>query len=216
MQSALQSFIDNSISKTINVPQDCPFVEFQQIYDLAYDRGLKGCTTFRPNPITGSVLSEEAAGAKALIAACLSASRIERFYLNTQPEPELGRCSHHRRSKRRPDITDRFEPVECDDASFPPRKHSRRSTQARIIAATSFGGEGGGDQRRGRFRRSAWFDRARLCASPSATRPLHIRCRGDGGTRQRWLGHSHPADAPGSVGRGLEFERFGDRCSCRL
>ncbi len=65
MQSALQPFIDNSIAKTINVPQDCPFAEFRQIYDLAYDRGLKGCTTFRPNPITGSVLSEEAAGAKA-------------------------------------------------------------------------------------------------------------------------------------------------------
>jgi ribonucleoside-diphosphate reductase alpha chain len=33
-----------------------------QIYDLAYDLGLKGCTTFRPNPVTGAVLSEEAAG----------------------------------------------------------------------------------------------------------------------------------------------------------
>jgi ribonucleoside-diphosphate reductase alpha chain len=57
MQAALQPFVDNSISKTINVPGDYPFSEFRKIYDLAYDKGLKGCTTFRPNPVTGVVLS---------------------------------------------------------------------------------------------------------------------------------------------------------------
>jgi ribonucleoside-diphosphate reductase alpha chain len=57
MQAALQPFVDNSISKTINVPEDCPFSEFRQIYDLAFQMGLKGCTTFRPNPVTGVVLS---------------------------------------------------------------------------------------------------------------------------------------------------------------
>ena len=41
------------------------FEEFKQIYDLAYDMGLKGCTTFRPNPVTGAVLSESAAGVEA-------------------------------------------------------------------------------------------------------------------------------------------------------
>lgn len=65
MQAALQPFVDNSISKTINVPEQCPFDEFKQIYDMAYDMGLKGCTTFRPNPVTGTVLSEESAGAEA-------------------------------------------------------------------------------------------------------------------------------------------------------
>jgi len=65
VQAALQPFVDNSISKTINIPENCPFSEFQRIYDLAYDRGLKGCTTFRPNPVTGTVLTEEAAGTKA-------------------------------------------------------------------------------------------------------------------------------------------------------
>jgi ribonucleoside-diphosphate reductase alpha chain len=65
MQAALQPFVDNSISKTINVPSNYPFSEFRQIYDLAYDHGLKGCTTFRPNAITGTVLSAEAAGAEA-------------------------------------------------------------------------------------------------------------------------------------------------------
>jgi ribonucleoside-diphosphate reductase alpha chain len=65
MQAALQPFVDNSISKTINVPEDCPFSEFRRIYDLAYEMGLKGCTTFRPNPVTGAVLSgaEESAEA---------------------------------------------------------------------------------------------------------------------------------------------------------
>ncbi|MGZ5141472.1 MAG: adenosylcobalamin-dependent ribonucleoside-diphosphate reductase [Burkholderiales bacterium] len=65
MQAALQPFVDNSISKTINVPQSCSFDDFKLIYDLAYDQGLKGCTTFRPNPVTGAILSEEAAGADA-------------------------------------------------------------------------------------------------------------------------------------------------------
>ena len=60
MQAALQPFVDNSISKTINVPEDCPFSEFRQVYDLAYDLGLKSCTTYRPNPVTGAVLSERA------------------------------------------------------------------------------------------------------------------------------------------------------------
>lgn len=57
MQAALQPFVDNSISKTINVPEDFPFETFRDIYEFAYDKGLKGCTTFRPNPVTGSVIS---------------------------------------------------------------------------------------------------------------------------------------------------------------
>ncbi|HWP25861.1 MAG TPA: adenosylcobalamin-dependent ribonucleoside-diphosphate reductase [Xanthobacteraceae bacterium] len=61
MQAALQPFVDNSISKTINVPANYPFDEFKQIYDTAYDLHLKGCTTFRPNPVTGAVLSEDKA-----------------------------------------------------------------------------------------------------------------------------------------------------------
>lgn len=62
MQTALQPFVDNSISKTINVPENTPFEEFERIYDMAYDMGLKGCTTFRANPVTGAVLSESADG----------------------------------------------------------------------------------------------------------------------------------------------------------
>jgi len=65
MQAALQPFVDNSISKTINVPEHCPFDEFKRIYDLAYDMRLKGCATFRPNPVTGVVLAQAASGEKA-------------------------------------------------------------------------------------------------------------------------------------------------------
>ena len=56
MQAALQPFVDNAISKTINVPADYDFDAFQSIYVHAYEAGLKGCTTFRPNPFTGAVL----------------------------------------------------------------------------------------------------------------------------------------------------------------
>jgi len=59
MQAALQPFVDNSISKTINVPRDCRFEDFKEIYQQAYHVGLKGCTTFRPNPVTGEVLRGE-------------------------------------------------------------------------------------------------------------------------------------------------------------
>jgi ribonucleoside-diphosphate reductase alpha chain len=65
MQAAMQPFVDNAISKTINVSERCSFEDFKRIYDLAYDRGLKGCTTFRPNPVTGMVLSDTTAGADA-------------------------------------------------------------------------------------------------------------------------------------------------------
>ncbi len=57
MQAALQPYIDNAISKTINIPEDYPYEEFKSLYLVAFENKLKGCTTYRPNPITGSVLS---------------------------------------------------------------------------------------------------------------------------------------------------------------
>ncbi|MSO77635.1 MAG: adenosylcobalamin-dependent ribonucleoside-diphosphate reductase [Alphaproteobacteria bacterium] len=57
MQAAAQPFIDSSISKTINLPEDISFAAFKDIYLQAYDLGCKGCTTYRPNPVTGAVLS---------------------------------------------------------------------------------------------------------------------------------------------------------------
>jgi ribonucleoside-diphosphate reductase alpha chain len=59
MQAALQDYVDNAISKTINIPESYPLESFRSIYDMAYDKGLKGCTTFRPNPVTSAVLTPE-------------------------------------------------------------------------------------------------------------------------------------------------------------
>jgi ribonucleoside-diphosphate reductase alpha chain len=50
IQAASQIWIDSSISKTANVPTDYPYDEFKDIYQYAYEQGLKGCTTFRFNP----------------------------------------------------------------------------------------------------------------------------------------------------------------------
>lgn len=57
MQAAAQKWVDSSISKTINCPEDISFDDFQEVYLAAYDTGCKGCTTYRPNAVTGSVLT---------------------------------------------------------------------------------------------------------------------------------------------------------------
>ncbi|MFO6464697.1 adenosylcobalamin-dependent ribonucleoside-diphosphate reductase [Jannaschia sp. KMU-145] len=59
MQAAAQDWIDSSISKTINVPEDIGFESFKDVYLEAWQTGCKGCTTYRPNAVTGSVLSAE-------------------------------------------------------------------------------------------------------------------------------------------------------------
>ncbi|HEX2116618.1 MAG TPA: adenosylcobalamin-dependent ribonucleoside-diphosphate reductase [Alphaproteobacteria bacterium] len=57
MQAAVQKYVDASISKTINCPEDISFEAFKDVYLQAYELGCKGCTTYRPNPVTGSVLA---------------------------------------------------------------------------------------------------------------------------------------------------------------
>ena len=64
MQAAAQEWVDSSISKTINVPEDISFEAFKDVYAQAYDTGCKGCTTYRPNAVTGSVLAVSEAEAK--------------------------------------------------------------------------------------------------------------------------------------------------------
>jgi ribonucleoside-diphosphate reductase alpha chain len=56
MQAAVQKHVDSSISKTINCPEDISFEDFKEVYLKAYEMGCKGCTTYRPNDVTGSVL----------------------------------------------------------------------------------------------------------------------------------------------------------------
>ncbi|MEM5467296.1 adenosylcobalamin-dependent ribonucleoside-diphosphate reductase [Celeribacter marinus] len=57
MQAAAQKWVDSSISKTINCPVDISFDDFKEVYMAAWDTGCKGCTTYRPNDVTGSVLT---------------------------------------------------------------------------------------------------------------------------------------------------------------
>jgi len=59
VQAAAQKYIDSSISKTINVPAAISFDSFKDIYARAYELGCKGCTTYRPNAVTGAVLAVE-------------------------------------------------------------------------------------------------------------------------------------------------------------
>lgn len=59
MVAAVAPFVDTSISKTVNVPEDYPYAEFQDLYFLAWKSGLKGLATYRPNKVLGSVLSVE-------------------------------------------------------------------------------------------------------------------------------------------------------------
>ncbi len=57
MQAAVQRYIDSSISKTVNLPDDIAFEDFKDVYLRAYEMGCKGCTTYRPNLVTGAVLA---------------------------------------------------------------------------------------------------------------------------------------------------------------
>ena len=57
MVAAVAPFVDSAISKTVNVPADYPYADFQDLYAQAWRAGLKGLATYRPNAVLGSVLS---------------------------------------------------------------------------------------------------------------------------------------------------------------
>jgi len=61
VQSALQEWVDASISKTINIPENMPYEEFVEVYELADQYGLKGCTTYRPSVYRESILTAKSA-----------------------------------------------------------------------------------------------------------------------------------------------------------
>jgi ribonucleoside-diphosphate reductase alpha chain len=75
MQAAIQPWVDNAVSKTINVPTEYDFNDFLELYDLAHSLGLKGCTTFRANPVTGAVLESVDEGAEPLPVQCCGVGR---------------------------------------------------------------------------------------------------------------------------------------------
>jgi ribonucleoside-diphosphate reductase alpha chain len=61
MVAAVAPFVDTAISKTVNVPADYPYADFEQLYQQAWSLGLKGLATYRPNAVLGSVLSTQPA-----------------------------------------------------------------------------------------------------------------------------------------------------------
>ena len=81
VQAAAQKHIDSAISKTINVPAGLPFAAFKDVYARAYALGCKGCTTYRPNAVTGAVLETHAPAS-----AAEPAPRIE---IESDSEPTL-------------------------------------------------------------------------------------------------------------------------------
>ncbi len=85
MQAAIQPHIDSSISKTINCPPDLPFEDFKAVYLEAYDQGLKGCTTFRPNDVTGSVLSVSEPVKSEPVQAALPLEAVRDPFLHAEP-----------------------------------------------------------------------------------------------------------------------------------
>jgi len=91
VQAAAQPFIDSAISKTINMPRDIAFEDFADVYMQAYQLGCKGCTTYRPNEVTGSVLSFEepknAVPAESLINRGVKAEQGEPELPLPEPEP---------------------------------------------------------------------------------------------------------------------------------
>ena len=82
MQAAAQKWIDSSISKTINCPEDISFDDFKEVYMAAWDQGCKGCTTYRPNAVTGSVLSVSESSEKTPAEAPQTAQGGEVVYLS--------------------------------------------------------------------------------------------------------------------------------------
>ena len=82
MQAAAQKWVDSSISKTINCPEDISFDDFAEVYMAAWDQGCKGCTTYRPNAVTGSVLTVSESSDKIPAEAPQTSSGGEVVYLS--------------------------------------------------------------------------------------------------------------------------------------
>jgi len=86
MVAAVAPYIDTGISKTVNVPEDYPYSDFQDLYLEAWDSGLKGLATYRPNNVIGSMLSVAPQSAPQDF---VSSDRNRRIEIKTIPEPVL-------------------------------------------------------------------------------------------------------------------------------
>jgi ribonucleoside-diphosphate reductase alpha chain len=89
MSAAVQPYVDSAISKTVNVAEDYPYDEFKNLYYEAWNAGLKGITTYRPNPVLGSVLSISQPSSSAAQPQDLSEDPDRRLLLEKLPRPAL-------------------------------------------------------------------------------------------------------------------------------
>ena len=99
MVAAVAPFIDTSISKTVNVPEDYPYADFETLYISAWKAGLKGLATYRPNKVLGAVLS---ASPEAAPQAAVLADPNRRLSIKSLPAPVLASL----RWPGRPELTD--------------------------------------------------------------------------------------------------------------
>ncbi len=100
MVAAVAPYIDTSISKTVNVPEDYPYKDFEDLYLTAWKAGLKGLATYRPNSVLGSVLSVTPADKKEPHDVELDANK--RLSIKSLPAPVLSSL----RWPGRPDLSD--------------------------------------------------------------------------------------------------------------
>jgi ribonucleoside-diphosphate reductase alpha chain len=107
VQAAAQPFVDAAISKTVNCPADMSFDDFKSVYQEAYAAGLKGCTTYRPTPTRGSVLSTDGGGSESTSTKTSPVSDERR----EQSVGETGSTQHTGSA----DIVQLSEPLQRDD-----------------------------------------------------------------------------------------------------
>ncbi|HMO46479.1 MAG TPA: adenosylcobalamin-dependent ribonucleoside-diphosphate reductase [Rubrivivax sp.] len=91
MVAAVAPYVDTAISKTVNVPEDYPYADFQDLYLTAWAAGLKGLATYRPNKVLGAVLSIDApkAAVPAPLRADAAGGANQRLKLERLPAPVL-------------------------------------------------------------------------------------------------------------------------------
>lgn len=90
MSASVTKYIDACISKTVNVPEDYPYADFQNLYIQAWKAGLKGITTYRPNAVLGSVLSMHSSAPDAAKVEDFQNDANRRIHIKKLPEPVLG------------------------------------------------------------------------------------------------------------------------------
>jgi ribonucleoside-diphosphate reductase alpha chain len=89
MVAAVAPFIDTSISKTVNVPEDYPYADFEGLYMKAWKSGLKGLATYRPNTVLGAVLTADNAKPTAREIPTIGSEANRRLAIKTLPQPVL-------------------------------------------------------------------------------------------------------------------------------